>query len=120
MLRTILGWLTGGFLDRALSTVDKHIAAQTDRDKIKADVAREYIRARPSWLQAGGFWLVLFGGLPFAFHAAAVNVYSVFWCAGCAYPKPWTIAALPPPFDEYQWLVLMAWMGALGLMGWRK
>lgn len=117
MLKTLLKWITGGALDRALGSVDKYIAAQTDREKIKAEILREHIRTRGDWLRAGGFWLVLLGGLPFVFHAAVVNIYSVFWCKLCAYPKLWSIAALPPPFDEYQWVVILTWMGALSVMG---
>jgi len=42
------------------------------------------------------------------FRADALQApYSVLWCADCAYPQPWTIAALPPPLD--------AWAGAIVL-----
>lgn len=120
MLRTLLKWLTGGFLDRALGTVDKYVESQTEREKLRADVTQAYIKTRPDWLKAGGFWLVFIGGVPFVFHAAAVCVYSVLWHRNGPWPVSWDVAALPPPFDEWQGLVIMAWLGVVGLMGLRR
>jgi hypothetical protein len=34
-----------------------------------------------------------------------VCVYSVLFCKGCIFPQTWTVAALPPPLDQ--------WMGAI-------
>lgn len=128
MIRLILSWLTGGglqgALDRALDTVDRRIEADTDREKIKSDLiatmATEHMRSRGAWLAAGGFWLLAAFALPVILHFGAVVVYSIFWCAACAFPKPWSIAALPPPMDEWQGWIVMASIGGLSLLGLRK
>lgn len=111
----LLKWLFTGPLDRALSSVDKYVSAQTDRERIKADLTAEYLRTRGDYMRAGGFWLMLIFAAPLAFWFAAVCVYSVFWCANCAYPKAWTIAALPPPLDEWAGLIVVSIFGVIGL-----
>ena len=115
MIRKLVGFLTGGILDRVLSTVDRKIAAETDREALKRDIILEHYRTRADFMRAGGFWLMLLFAVPLAFWWAAVLVYSVFWCAGCAYPQPWSIAALPPPLDEWAGLIVMAIFGVLGI-----
>ena len=116
-----MGWLsfiTGflkGPLGRVLDSVDKRIDAQSDRERIKADIIQTHYATRPGFMQAGGFWLMLLFAAPLAFWFAAVCVYSVFWCAGCAFPQTWTIAALPPPLDEWSAQIVIAIFGVAGL-----
>ena len=118
----MIGWLvklvSGGALSRVLETVDRKISAETDRDKIKGDILREHVRTRSGWMRAGGFVTLLIAGGPFIYHAAAVAVYSVHWCADCHAPKDWTVAALPPPFDQYQAAAIMAFMGCVSVLAW--
>lgn len=120
MIGTIIKWITGGFLDRALGSVDKYIQAQTDRDKIKSEVVKSYYANRTSWMQAGGFWLLLLFAVPTAVHYAAVTVYSMFWCATCAYPKPWIIAEYPGVMGEYQGWIILACVGGAGAFAWKR
>lgn len=115
MIRSFLGWLTGGVLDRVLSTVDRRIDAQTDREKLKADIIREHYKTRADFMRAGGFWLMLIFAGPLAFWWSAVIVYSVLWCAGCAWPQDWTIAALPSPLDEWAGLIVVSIFGVIGV-----
>jgi hypothetical protein len=115
LIRTILTWLTGGFLDRALDTVDKKIESETDREKIKGDIIREHIRNKADWMRSGGFILMLLFAIPLSFWFAAVVVYSVFWCAGCAFPQTWTIAALPAPLNEWAGIIIISIFGVVGL-----
>lgn len=115
VISAILSWMTGGVLDRALSTIDRKIAADTDREKLKADIIMEHYRTRADWMRAGGFWLMLIFAVPLAFWWAAVLLYSVFWCARCAYPVGWSIAALPAPLDQWAGLIVMAIFGVIGL-----
>lgn len=119
-LKTILGWMTGGFLDRALGSVDKYIQSTTDKERIKADVVGAYYANRASWMRAGGFWLLLLFAIPVAFHFASVTIYSVFWCADCAWPQPWSIAALPKPMDEWEGWIIIACIGGAGAFSWKQ
>lgn len=120
ILARIVGWITGGALDRVLTTVDRKIASETDRAKLKADLTRAYLETRPSFMKAGGFILMLLFAIPLAFWFAAVCVYSVFWCAGCAYPVTWSIAALPAPLDEWGGLIVVSIFGLIGVTQFRK
>ena len=119
-LSTLLKWLTGGVLDRVLDTVDKRVDAQTDRDRLKADLIKAHMQTRAEFMRAGGFWLMLIFAAPLAFWFAAVLVYSVFWCAGCAFPQMWTIAALPAPLDDWAGAMITAIFGVVGLASLRK
>lgn len=120
MIKALLGWLTGGVLDRLLATVDRTVAAQTDREALKRDLIVEHYRTRADWMRAGGFWLMLGFAVPLMLWWAAVLVYSVLWCAGCAYPQDWTIAALPAPLDEWAGMIVMAIFGVIGLDRFRR
>lgn len=120
MISLILNWLGGGVLDRALDTVDRKIAAETDREALKAQVILEHYRQRADYMRAGGLWLMLLFAVPLALWWAAVLVYSVLWCAGCAYPQDWTIAALPQPLNDWAGLIVMAIFGVIGLERFRK
>lgn len=120
MIGSLIKWITGGFLDRALKSVDKYVDAQTDRDRIKADVVQSYYSNRASWMQAGGFWLLLMLAVPTAIHYGAVVAYSILWCAGCAYPQTWTIAALPGVMAEFQGWIILACIGGAGAFTWKR
>jgi hypothetical protein len=115
MIRLLLSFLSGGPLDRILSTVDRKIDAETDREALKADIIREHYRTRPDFMRAGGFWLMLIFALPLGLWWAAVLVYSVLWCRLCAWPQTWSIAALPAPLDDWAGLIVMAIFGVLGV-----
>lgn len=115
MIRSILAWLTGGFLDRVLDTVDRRIEAETDREALRAEIIREHFRTRADWMRAGGFWLMLIFAVPLAVWWGAVILYSLIWCAGCVYPQTWTIAALPAPLDEWAGMIVMAIFGVIGV-----
>jgi hypothetical protein len=120
MFRAIISWLTGGVLDRVLDTVDRRIDAETTREALKADIIQEAYKQRADWMRAGGFWLSMMFAVPLAIHFAAVVVYGFFWCADCAYPKEWTIAALPPPLDEWSWLIVVSIFGVVGADRWGR
>lgn len=115
MIRALLTWLTGGALDRILDTVDRKVDAETDREALKAEIIKTHYRTRAGFMQSGGFALMLIFSLPLGFWFAAVCVYSVFWCADCPYPQEWTIAALPPPLDEWAGAIIVAIFGVTGV-----
>ena len=114
-MRWLVKWLTGGALDRVLDTVDRKVAAETDREAIKARIIQEHYRHRGEWMRAGGFWLMLVFSAPVVFWFGAVCIYSVLWCADCAYPQSWTIAALPAPLDEWAALIVSSIFGVVGI-----
>lgn len=116
----ILNFLSGGVVDRVLDSIDTKIKTDAEKDKLKADIIREHMRTRPDWLRAGGFWTLMVVLVPAAYHYAAVALYSVHWCQDCANPQPWSIAAMPPPMDQYQGWIILAAIGGLGLFRWRK
>ncbi len=115
MIRKIGKLLGGGFLNRILDTVDKKIASETDREKIKSEIIMEHMRTRSEWMRAGGFCLMLMFSVPAAFWFTAVILSSVFWCPGCAFPQEWHIAALPPPLDEWLGLIITSIFGVVGV-----
>lgn len=120
ILKLAFGWLASGPLDRILSTVDNKIAAETDREALKADIIKAHYATRADWMKAGGFWLMLIFALPLAVWFGAVLVYSIFWCAGCAFPQPWTIAALPSPLNDWAGGIIISIFGVVGVSRLRK
>lgn len=120
ILKATIGWLTGGVLDRAMLSVDKYVESTTDKERIKAGVVQSYYENRASWMTAGGFWLLLMLAVPTSAHYAAVVAYSMFWCAGCAYPADWTIAALPGPMAEWEGWIIVACVGGAGAFAWKR
>ena len=115
MIRWLANLLSGGLLSRALDTVDRKIASDTDRERLKADIILESYRTRADWMRAGGFWMMVMFAGPLAFWWGAVMLYSVFWCAKCAYPAAWSVAALPAPLDEWAGLIVVSIFGVIGI-----
>lgn len=115
MIAAILKWLSGGVIGRVFDTIDAKIKSQTERDTLKAGIIKEHYRARGDYMRAGGFWLMMLFAVPLAAWFGAVVVYSVFWCSACAYPMPWTIAALPAPLDAWAGGIIVSIFGVVGL-----
>lgn len=120
MIAALLRWLTGGVLDRVLATVDRRIDAETDREALKRDLIVEHYRQRANWMRAGGFWLMLIFAVPLGLWWGAVLLYSTVWCQACIWPQPWTIAALPPPLDEWAGMIIISIFGVIGVSNLRK
>lgn len=119
MIGAVLGFFgklfAGNFVDKVFSTIDAKIKSETDREALKRDIIVEHYRNRADWMRAGGFWLMLAFAVPLALWWSAVLVYSVLWCAGCAFPQDWTIAALPSPLNEWAWLIVASIFGVIGI-----
>ncbi|MCO5129832.1 MAG: hypothetical protein M9932_04615 [Xanthobacteraceae bacterium] len=114
-LAAILGWLTSGPLDQLFKTIDTSIDNETERERIKADLAKSYLSAQASVLTGRGWWFPLFFLIPTALHYGAVCIYSILWCAGCRFPQAWTIAALPSPLDQWEGAIVGSlFIGAAG------
>jgi hypothetical protein len=100
-LKAIFGWLTGGTLGRILDTVDKRFDNETERQLIRKQAVDSYLQAQVAVLTGPGWWFPLFFIIPLGLWFSAVCLYSVLFCAGCAFPQAWTVAALPPPLDQW-------------------
>lgn len=108
----ILGLLTGGTLDRILSTVDSKIDNETERQKVTAAVVQRYVETesenRQAAMQSRIFWWVWAGfAAPLAFWFGAVTLDSVFLFSG-------QIADLPPSVKPYASQIFAAVFGAGG------
>lgn len=123
-LAKLFGWLTGGTLDRILDTVDHRLDNETERERIKTHAVETYITAQASVLAGRGWWFPLFFIAPLGLWFGAICVYSVFWCARCAYPRTWSIAALPAPLDEWAGAIIgslfIAKTGEMILAKWKS
>lgn len=105
MFGTILTWLLSGPLDRIFKTIDNSIDNETKREDIKTRAVESYMAAQVSVLTGRGWWFPLLFLVPAGLWFASVCIYSILWCKGCIWPQPWSVAALPPPLDQ--------WMGAI-------
>lgn len=115
MLKLLFGWLTGSTLDRILATVDSKFDNDTERARVHASIVEQYAKAQVSLLSGRGWWFPLFFILPLGLWFGAVCLYSVLWCAGCAFPQEWTVAALPRPLDEWAGAIIGSLFVAKGL-----
>lgn len=115
VLKLALGWLSGGTLDRILSSVDNKIDNETTREAVKADLVADYMKAQVAILTGRGWWFPLFFIAPLGMWFASVCVYSMLFCARCAFPQSWSIAALPAPLDEWSGIIIGSlFVGKLG------
>lgn len=115
MIKWLLTMLTGDVLDRVLQTVEQSIQSQTDREKLKSEIIIAHYRNRGDFMRSGGFILMLLFAAPLAVWFSAVVIYSVLWCADCAFPQEWSIAALPAPLDEWAGFIIISIFGVIGV-----
>ena len=106
----LLGWLTGGTLDRILSTVDHKIDNETERQKVTAAVVQRYVETesenRQAAMQSRVFWWVWAAfAAPVAFWFGAICIDSVLLFSG-------QIADLPPSVKPYATQIFSAIFGS--------
>ena len=106
LIKLGLGWLTGGTLDRILTSIDRKVDNETAREQLKTEAVSEYVRAHVAIANSRQWFFPLFFLIPAGVHFAAVCFYSVLFCRGCAYPQDWSIAALPAPFAEWEGVIV--------------
>lgn len=106
MFLTLFKWLTSRPLDRILTTVDRKMDNETERERVKAKAVETYIDAQARVLTGRGWWFPLFFVAPLGVWFASVCVYSILFCARCAYPQDWSVAALPTPLDEWAGIII--------------
>lgn len=115
MFKALLSWLTGGTLDRIFTTIDKSMDNETERQKIKTQAVSDYVKAQVEISNSKQWFFPLFFLIPAGLWFAAVCVYSVLWCRGCAFPQDWSIAALPSPLNDWMgWIVGSLFVGKVG------
>jgi len=121
---TLMRWLTGSTLDRLLTTVERRVDNETERERVRADVVAEYLKAQVAISTGRGWWFPLFFVVPLGLWFASVCIYSVLFCRSCALPQDWTIAALPAPLDEWGGAIVASlFIGRVGqdiIARWRK
>lgn len=115
MLKMILRWLTGGSLDKAFNLADKYIQSAADKEVVKADLIKIYYGNRADWMNSGGKWVVYAFAYPLALWYASVIFYSILFCKNCVFPQTWTIASLPPPLDQWSWMIIVSIFGVIGV-----
>lgn len=108
----MIGWLlslfTGGALRRIFATIDNATSNETEREKARLAALEAFVASQQQTWNGRGFWLAAVFVAPLALWWGAVCLYSVFWCARCAYPQPWVIAALPAPLDQWAGWIMMS------------
>ena len=96
-----LSSLFAGPLNRVFQTIDNAISNETTREQVKADLAKTYLTAQVSVLTGRGWFFPLFFLIPAGLWFGSVILYSILFCKLCMFPQPWTIAALPPPLNDW-------------------
>lgn len=107
---TLLRWLTGGTLDRILSTVDHKIDNETERQKVVSAAVTRYVEIesenRQAAMQSRVFWWIWAAfAAPLAFWFGAVCLDTVFLFSG-------EIADLPPSVKPYAAQIFAAVFGS--------
>lgn len=98
----IIQLLIDKFSDYQLKRAD----TETERMRIRAETEQNKDKWKAVILSRGAWWFQLFFIIPLALWFAMVLLYSAFWCRGCMFPQPWTIAALPPPLDVWAGVII--------------
>lgn len=111
MIWSAITWLFKGPLSRALDTIDSKIDNDTERDKAKLAVLNTALQNQVAVFNSPVIYLVYAAAAPLVAWLWAVCIYSIFWCSDCAYPQPWTVAALPKPIDEWAGAMFAALFG---------
>ncbi len=105
LFQMILGWLTGGTLDRILETVDKRMDNETEKEKIKAEITKTYVQAQANLLVGRTWWFQLLFVVPLGLWWTSCAIDSIMisfdWWAH-------TTAALPSPLDTWAGLIISA------------
>lgn len=118
ILRKLIGWLTGGALDRILDTVDRKVQSETDREKIKGDIIQEHYKQRGQFMRYGGFWLMFMFAAPLAVWFSAVIIDSIPYLRDMFGDQQ--VHALPPPLDDWAGGIIVSIFGVVGVSRFRR
>lgn len=99
MFATFLKWLTGGVLDRLLTSVDRSIDNETERQAIRAQVISTYVETqaetRQASMQSRVFWVVWF------MFSAPLGFWWAMICLDSVFQFDWYVADLPNSVKPY-------------------
>lgn len=99
----IVGFLTGGSLEKILDVIDKKMDDDVQKEKLKADVTETWIKAQAGLLVGRTWWFQLFFVIPlglwFTSCVADSMLKSFEWYNHTTY-------ALPSPLDTWAgWII---------------
>lgn len=120
-LSGIVRELRGAYADKRNATNDADRVAAEERVSVlreEADVAQAYYANRASWMQVGGFWLLLMFAVPVGVWHAAVIMDSLPFLRDAFGDQQ--VHALPAPLDEWAGWIVLASIGGAGAFAWRK
>lgn len=108
-------WFVGLFLgkplDRILTSIDKGIDNETEREKLKLRAVEIAANAQVEMLNGKSRALLWFFALPLgAYHAFAL-IHAGLMCRVCAFPATWEVGPLPPPLDKWDGLIVASLFG---------
>lgn len=100
VFKWVLGAVTGGTLDKILSTIEHRMDDETKKEEIKAEVTKTWINAQAQLLVGRTWWFQLFFVIPLGLWWTAVIIDSIFGF------QSWDVAELPNPLDEWAgWII---------------
>lgn len=105
------GWLFSSALGRVLKSVDQRGLNAVETERIKSEIVMEAARQQTAQFNGPGRWLHALFIVPLGAWFTSVIVYSMLFCRGCAFPQDWTIAALPPPLDQWSGIIICSLFG---------
>ena len=120
VLKAVRRWLTGGGIGGLVDAYAARKDSVLERDRLEAEIIKAQIEAEidgrrnAAEIRRGtaGFWemrLISFLiAAPFALHAGAVGLDTTFRIG-------WGVPAYPPPFDEWEGMILLSFFGVYGL-----
>lgn len=106
LIKGAFSLLTGGGLSKILKSVDQAGINEVEKERVRGSIIEEAARQQTQQLNGPGKWLHALFIVPLGLWFTAVVVYSMLWCRDCMYPQAWSIAALPPPLDQWSgWII---------------
>ena len=100
--RGVAGVFTGGSLDSILSSIERGMSDDVEKERTKADVVKTWINAQAALLTGRTWWFQLFFVIP-------LGVYFSSVCIQAAWPQiAWGIGDLPSPMDEWAMYIISA------------
>lgn len=108
---------TGGTLSSILDVINKKMSDDVEKERLKTDVTKEWIKAQAGLLVGRTWWFQLFFVVPLGLWWSSVIIDSI--CLSFSWYTH-TTAALPKPLDDWAgWIISALFIvdGGKALMG---